>query len=143
MLRAARPRLRGLRAGDRGPRRGRCGSGSGRPAPRSSAGPLGASAPATGDWVEPDVVLAPLLAFDRDGWRLGYGGGYYDRTLADLRARGEVTALGFAFAGQQVEAVPHGPDDARLDGIVTEAGLRCRSDSGAVTLHFFRCVSCA
>lgn len=86
-------------------------------------GPLGAPSPAEGDWVEPDVVMAPLLAFDAEGWRLGYGGGYYDRTLADLRARRAVAALGIAYSGQQVEAVAHGPDDARLDGIITETGL--------------------
>ena len=88
-------------------------------------GPLGAPSPATGDWIEPDVVLAPMLAFDAEGWRLGYGGGYYDRTLADLRARRPILALGFAFAGQEVASVPHGPSDARLDGVVTEnVGLR-------------------
>lgn len=97
------------------------------PGAAAERGALGAPAPSAGDWVEPEVVLAPLLAFDGDGWRLGYGGGYYDRTLAELRARREITALGFAFAGQQVAAVAHGPRDARLDGIVTEAGLLLRA----------------
>jgi 5-formyltetrahydrofolate cyclo-ligase len=86
-------------------------------------GPLGAPAPAEGAWLEPDVVVAPLLAFDADGWRLGYGGGYYDRTLALLRARRPVAALGLAYAGQQAARVPHGPNDARLDAVATEAGL--------------------
>lgn len=95
-----------------------------RPGAALAPGPLGAPAPAAGDWIEPDAVLAPLLAFDAAGWRLGYGGGYYDRTLADLRARRPVPALGFAYAGQEVVATPHGPGDARLDGVVTEAGLR-------------------
>ena len=68
---------------------------------------------------EPDLLLVPLLAFDRCGWRLGYGGGYYDRTLAALpRAR----AIGYGFPRQQVEAVPHGPFDIRLPVIVTERG---------------------
>lgn len=69
----------------------------------------------------PGVVLAPLLAFDRRGYRLGYGGGFYDRTLDILRARGEVLAIGLAYAGQEVPAVPHDPNDKRLDWIVTEA----------------------
>jgi 5-formyltetrahydrofolate cyclo-ligase len=69
----------------------------------------------------PGVVLAPLLAFDRRGYRLGYGGGFYDRTLEYLRARGGVLAIGIAYAGQEVPAVPRGPTDKRLDWIVTEA----------------------
>ena len=69
--------------------------------------------------VTPEVVFVPLLAFDRDGYRLGYGGGYYDRTLAALpRAR----AVGYGFSFQQVDAVPHGPFDLPLSVIVTEAG---------------------
>ena len=64
----------------------------------------------------------PLLAFDAQGWRLGYGGAFYDRTLAALRARRPTLAVGFAYAGQQVPGVPHGPADQRLDAVVTEAG---------------------
>jgi len=71
----------------------------------------------------PDVVLVPLLAFDADGWRLGYGGGYYDRTLDALRRAGPVTAIGIAYAGQQIAAVPHNDHDQRLDAVLTEAGL--------------------
>jgi 5-formyltetrahydrofolate cyclo-ligase len=63
-----------------------------------------------------------MLAFDRRGYRLGYGGGFYDRTLAALRATGPVTAIGFAFAAQEVPEVPSDATDARLDAIVTEAG---------------------
>ncbi|WP_119168611.1 5-formyltetrahydrofolate cyclo-ligase [Algihabitans albus] len=73
--------------------------------------------------VTPDVLLVPLLAFDRRGYRLGYGGGFYDRTLADLRSRKTVTAMGLAYAGQEVEAVPTEPTDQRLDALVTERGL--------------------
>jgi len=69
----------------------------------------------------PEVVLAPLLAFDRLGFRLGYGGGFYDRTLAGLRARGRALAVGLAYAGQEAPAVPHGPNDKRLDWVITEA----------------------
>ena len=85
-------------------------------------GPIGTSHPtAARPEVTPAVVLAPLLAFDTAGYRLGYGGGYYDRTLAKLRAGGHrVLAVGIAYSFQQVEAVPHGADDQRLDWIVTE-----------------------
>jgi len=63
------------------------------------------------------------LSFDRRGYRLGYGGGFYDRTLERLRARGTTLALGFAFAAQEVDAVPVEPTDQRLDAILTETGL--------------------
>jgi 5-formyltetrahydrofolate cyclo-ligase len=79
--------------------------------------------PAPGDEapaIEPDILLVPLLAFDRAGWRLGSGLGYYDRTLAALRRRRAVRAVGFAYAGQEVAAVPHGEGDEVLDWIVTE-----------------------
>jgi 5-formyltetrahydrofolate cyclo-ligase len=71
--------------------------------------------------VEPDLLLVPLAAFDRRGFRLGYGGGFYDRTLAKLRAKGPVTAIGLAFAGQEVPEVPIDAYDQRLDGVLTEA----------------------
>ena len=69
----------------------------------------------------PEILLVPLLAFDRAGYRLGYGGGFYDRTLEKLRARGPVTTLGIAFAGQECAAVPRGTFDQKLDWIVTES----------------------
>jgi 5-formyltetrahydrofolate cyclo-ligase len=69
----------------------------------------------------PRVMLVPLLAFDRDGYRLGYGGGFYDRTLTALRAAGPVLAIGLAYAAQEVPAVPRDANDRRLDWIVTEA----------------------
>jgi 5-formyltetrahydrofolate cyclo-ligase len=72
----------------------------------------------------PDLVLAPLLAFDRYGGRLGYGGGYYDRTLAALRAAPGVLAVGLAFSGQEVDRVPHDAHDQMLDAICTEVGYR-------------------
>jgi 5-formyltetrahydrofolate cyclo-ligase len=68
----------------------------------------------------PDVVLVPLLAFDRRGHRLGYGRGYYDRTLRAVRAEGARVAIGLAFALQEVEAVPSGPLDEPLDAVLTE-----------------------
>lgn len=71
--------------------------------------------------VRPDIVVAPLLAFTCKGDRLGYGGGYYDRTLADLRKHGPVLAVGYGFAAQEVDALPSSPQDEKLDLIVTEA----------------------
>jgi 5-formyltetrahydrofolate cyclo-ligase len=68
----------------------------------------------------PDIVLVPLLAVDRGGFRLGYGGGYYDRTLADL---GPVTAVGVAFDMQRVDVVPRGPYDVPLTHLATESGI--------------------
>ena len=70
--------------------------------------------------VVPDIVVAPLLAFDRQGYRLGYGGGYYDRTLAGLRKRGRVLAVGIGYAMQETPNVPRAPHDLPLDWIVTE-----------------------
>jgi 5-formyltetrahydrofolate cyclo-ligase len=80
----------------------------------------------------PDVVLAPLLAFDRRGGRLGYGMGYYDRTLEHLRAQGRrPLAIGMAFAAQEVDEVPVGPMDVLLDGVITERALHRCLEPGA------------
>lgn len=68
----------------------------------------------------PDVLLVPLACFDRRGYRVGYGAGYYDMTLAALRAVKAVAAVGLAFAAQEVEAVPDFPYDQRLDFVLTE-----------------------
>ena len=76
--------------------------------------------PASAPDVIPDLIVAPLLAFDRGGGRLGQGGGHYDRTLASLRAIRPVFVLGAAYAGQEVDLVPTGPHDQRLDAIITE-----------------------
>jgi 5-formyltetrahydrofolate cyclo-ligase len=86
-------------------------------------GPYGVPIPAAGDWLEPQVLVVPLVAFDDRAFRLGYGGGFYDRTIAGLRARGPVHAFGFAYSRQRVDAVPHEPTDAPLDGVITEMGL--------------------
>lgn len=85
------------------------------------AGGFGVSVPppASAELV-PDLLIVPLLAFDRTGHRLGYGAGFYDRSLAKLRASGNPLAVGVAFAGQEVPGVPHDDSDARLDWIVTE-----------------------
>ncbi len=71
--------------------------------------------------VRPDLVIAPILAFDRRGGRLGQGAGHYDRTLERLRAEGPVFVLGLAYEGQAVAEVPGEAHDQRLDAIVTEA----------------------
>ena len=70
--------------------------------------------------LQPQLLLVPLLAFDRCGYRLGYGGGFYDRTLSRLRAENQVLAVGVAFAAQEIERVPRDAMDHRLDWIVTE-----------------------
>jgi 5-formyltetrahydrofolate cyclo-ligase len=70
--------------------------------------------------VVPDVLLVPLLAFDRAGNRVGYGAGYYDLTIASLRAQGSVLAVGIAFAAQQIAQVPATARDACLDLVLTE-----------------------
>lgn len=72
--------------------------------------------------VTPSVLLVPLAAFDNRGYRIGYGGGFYDRTLAELRAQGPVTAVGVAFAEQEVERVPAEPHDEPLDWMLTPEG---------------------
>jgi len=72
--------------------------------------------------VAPDVILVPLLGFDRTGTRLGYGGGYYDRTLAALDKRPRL--IGFAFAGQEIDSIPRDSHDVPLDAVVTEHGVR-------------------
>ncbi|MEI4471085.1 5-formyltetrahydrofolate cyclo-ligase [Frigidibacter sp. MR17.24] len=86
-------------------------------------GDFGALIPETGDWLLPTVLIVPMLAFDWRGYRLGYGGGFYDRTLEGLRARMPVIAIGFAYAAQEVEEVPVEATDQPLDLIVTEAGV--------------------
>ena len=79
------------------------------------AGEFGALIPETGPWITPEVLIVPLLSFDRRGYRLGYGGGFYDRTLEGLRAAGPVLAIGFAFAAQEVAEVPTEPTDQPLN----------------------------
>jgi len=76
--------------------------------------------------LEPDIVLVPLLAFDAQGYRLGYGGGFYDRTLARLRAIKPVVAVGVAYDELKVDAVPHLHYDQPLDWVLTPSGpMRC------------------
>lgn len=88
------------------------------PGPHGTVHPVTAAPP-----LVPQVLLVPLLAFDRGCFRLGYGGGYYDRTLENLRKNAQVKAIGLAFAAQEVPAVPRDGHDQRLDAIATEQGL--------------------
>ena len=74
----------------------------------------------TSPLIEPDVLLVPLMAFDRSGYRLGYGGGFYDRTLEILRTKKKITAIGVAYAAQEVDVVPRGDHDQPLDFVMTE-----------------------
>lgn len=74
--------------------------------------------------VKPDVLLVPLLAFDDAGFRLGYGGGFYDRTIELARAERDIVAIGVAFSGQEVKQVPHSDHDEPLDWMLTEAGAK-------------------
>src|SRR6266852_3504503 len=93
-----------------------------RPGDPLEAGVFGTLQPsARRETLEPDALIVPMLACDDDGWRLGYGGGFYARTLAGLRLRRGVKAVGVGFDGQYLaEAVPHGPADQRLDWLLTD-----------------------
>lgn len=87
-------------------------------------GPFGIFQPSSdADEVDPDIVLVPLAAFDRAGHRIGYGRGYYDRTLQDLRTIKRLTVVGVAFAVQEIETVPRLPHDEQLDCVLTEREL--------------------
>ncbi len=88
-------------------------------------GGFGLSEPSR-DWpkLDPDVLIVPLLAFDGAGYRVGYGAGYYDRTIRGLRMAKSTTAAGFAFAIQEFPELPHLAHDEKLDWIVTENGVR-------------------
>lgn len=86
-------------------------------------GEFGAKIPAEGAWIEPEILIVPMVAWDRRGFRLGYGGGFYDRTLEGLRAKRPTIAIGFAFAAQELAEVPVEPVDQPLDALVTETGV--------------------
>jgi 5-formyltetrahydrofolate cyclo-ligase len=94
------------------------------PGERLLSGPLGIlePSPAAAE-ITPDIVLVPLAAFDRAGHRIGYGAGHYDRTLAQLRKSRSVTAIGLAFASQQVKTVPALQHDVALDYVLTETRI--------------------
>jgi len=102
-----------------------------RPGCAMTTGVFGAEIPAVGRWLEPDLLITPLIAFDAAGWRLGYGGGFYDRTLAKLQAKRPTVAIGFAYAAQEVAEVPTDATDRQLDAIVTERGVIVARDGPA------------
>jgi len=86
---------------------------------------LGIAAPGPeAETVAPDLIVTPLLGFDSCGARIGQGGGYYDRTLASLRAKAQVFALGLAYDGQTVDRLAPEPHDQPLDGVLTPSGLQ-------------------
>lgn len=87
-------------------------------------GEFGAEIPSNGAWIEPDVLIVPLIAFDDQGYRLGYGGGFYDRTLQRLRGQRATVAVGFGFSAQLLTTVPIDETDQKLDVMVTERGIR-------------------
>jgi 5-formyltetrahydrofolate cyclo-ligase len=73
--------------------------------------------------LSPELLFVPLAGFDRQGHRIGYGAGFYDLTLAQLRARQKITAVGIAYACQEIEKVPAEAHDEKLDFVLTEAEL--------------------
>ena len=86
--------------------------------------------PPEAETVEPDLLFVPLAAFDRRGHRIGYGAGFYDRTLAALRAKKTILAVGVAYAAQEVLFVPDDEHDEPLDMIVTEKDTILTADAG-------------
>jgi len=86
-------------------------------------GPFGAMIPEVDEFFDPEIVIVPLVAFDRKGGRLGYGGGFYDRTLELLRGKRPTLAIGFAWAAQEADTLPLEPTDQPLDMVVTETGI--------------------
>jgi len=92
-----------------------------RPGTTMVPGGFGALIPESGGAVVPEVLIVPLVAFDRAGGRLGYGGGFYDRTLEGLRAERPTLAIGYAYAAQEADNLPLEATDQPLDAIVTDA----------------------
>lgn len=102
-----------------------------RPGDRLVEARFGLSEPtAAAERVTPDIVIAPLLAVDSAGRRLGHGGGYYDRTIAALRRGGEVVAVGIGYDVQIRDSVPAGPDDMRVDWVVSEKRIVDCTEAG-------------
>lgn len=83
-------------------------------------GAFGAEVPAHPEKLFPEILITPLVGWDRQGWRLGYGGGFYDRSLEQLRSHRRIQAIGFAYAEQEMGEAPREKTDQRLDAIVTD-----------------------
>ena len=83
-------------------------------------GPFDVQIPVISNYFVPEVLIIPMVAFDRNGGRLGYGGGFYDRTLEHLRSRHAILAIGFAYSEQEFANLPLEPTDQKLDIIITE-----------------------
>ena len=86
-------------------------------------GQFGAKVPVSKHFFDPEVLIVPLVAFDRQGGRLGYGGGFYDRTLEKLKMKKPVLAVGFAYSCQEIEQVPLEMTDQSLDFVITEKAV--------------------
>lgn len=91
---------------------------------------FGIGEPSSGHPVEPDILFVPCAAFDRSGHRIGFGMGYYDATLAYLRARRPILAVALAFACQMVDEIPAEAHDERLDAVITERAILIASQTG-------------
>jgi len=85
-------------------------------------GVFGAAIPKEGAVMVPDIIVAPLVAFDAYGYRLGYGGGYYDRSFAQISAQKDILAVGYAYSDQEVMMVPRESTDFQLNAVITEKG---------------------
>lgn len=93
------------------------------PQSKLTTGRFNVKIPITGQFFQPKFIIVPLLAFDQNGYRLGYGGGFYDRTLASLRLHHSILAVGLAFAAQEFNSLPVDNFDQILDAVVTENDL--------------------
>jgi len=104
-----------------------------RPGSAMVDGPFGAMVPAAGEWLEPEILIVPLVGFDAGCNRLGYGGGFYDRTLERLRALHPTRAIGFAYDAQEMAGLVIELTDQVLDGVVTETRVIGALPTGART----------
>lgn len=87
------------------------------------SGQFGAKTPKDGAVLKPDIIITPLVAFDSNGYRIGYGGGFYDRSFEQLSEEKNIQVIGFAYSEQELMIVPHESTDYRLDGVITEKGI--------------------
>ena len=93
------------------------------PSTEMTEGQFGAKVPVSKNFFDPELLIVPLVAFDRQGGRLGYGGGFYDRTLEKLKMKKPVLAVGFAYSCQEIEQVPLEMTDQSLDFVITEKAV--------------------